>query len=144
EPCEQKEICKFDSRLEKLGRFQALVQRRAHPILSERIGEGDTPKCVGWLAIATTGGKAANTADGMSERETGRKCVASGKGRHSITSDVPDGSRERSQESSGKNAAGLKGTETEDLARVASVVTPIIDDEEQFGPDDAGEHNEYA
>ena len=57
---------------------------------------------------------------------------------------IPGGGQERGNQAAGKHASGLQCVEAENLAPVVGVVAPVVDDVENFGAYDSGEHDENA
>src|SRR5271163_174565 len=57
---------------------------------------------------------------------------------------IPGGGGEGGDEASGKNSAGLQCVDAEDVAGVAGVEAPVVDDVEHLGADDAAEDDENA
>ena len=61
-----------------------------------------------------------------------------------MLADIPDRRHRRAYQPSGKNATGLHRGPTEDVTRMRRVVTPVVDDIENLGADNAAQDDQNA
>src|SRR5882672_10619598 len=78
----------------------------------------------------------------MAEGESGSKSIAGAQSRHVAPSHIPSCHEKRADQAAGKNAAGLERVEAEDLAPVAGVCVPFVNDEQDFGSENASQNHE--
>src|ERR1700704_5314869 len=96
------------------------------------------------LSVAASCGETPDSSNRVSQRQAGRKRVARAESGHMVLTDIPRRSRERSEQSSGKNSSGLQRADAENLARMGRVFAPVINDVEDFGADDSAQHNQNS
>ena len=143
-PHQSKKNRQFSRRFQQLRRFQRLVQRRARPIIRQRIGKRNSPEMMCRFAVAASGGETSYTPDGVTDRQSGSKSVASGERRHVMFPDKPGSGGECADQSSRKNATRLQCADAENFSWMRRVDAPIVDDVEHLGADDSKQDNQNA
>src|SRR5215470_5426844 len=77
----------------------------------------------------------------MSKSQPGRKGVGGPQRRHVVAAHVPRGRQQGSNKTAGKYSSRLQSIEAEDVAPMARITAPVVDDIKNLGADDSGEHH---
>src|ERR1700722_3925248 len=96
------------------------------------------------LAVAASGSEATHAANGVAQGQTGSERVAGAERRHVVLAHIPGRCGERRDQSAGKNSAGLECADAENIAGMAGVIAPVIDDVKNLCAYDPAEHNQDA
>src|SRR5712692_5772699 len=99
---------------------------------------------MGFFAIAAAGRKTAKAPEHMTEGQAGRESIAGAQRRHVTPPDVPGRHEKGADQAAGKNSSRLESVEAEDLAPVAGVSIPLIDDEQCLGANNARQNDQDA
>src|SRR5581483_655882 len=99
---------------------------------------------MGRFAIATSGGEASDAADSVAQREPRREGITGAEGRHVVFPDVPCGGHEGGEQPSGEHSSGLERIDAEDFRGMGGVISPLVDDVEDLGAQDAAKDYENA
>src|SRR6266446_6496961 len=106
--------------------------------------ESNTPKVVSFFSIAAPGRKTSKSPEHMTEGEAGSESIAGAQRRHVPPPDVPGRHKKGADQPARKNSSGLESVEAEDLAPVAGVSIPLIDDEQHLGANNPRQYDQDA
>ena len=120
----------------ELHRMQRFIERHGR---GEIGAETDAPGEVAFPAPATAGGETTKTADGLADDDAGREHVHGWEQRHFLAAHHENCGDECNDKSAMKDARGLEGFESEDLARISEVLRQIKQEHEQLRAEDAGD-----
>ena len=144
EPHKQNKIEKLGGGFNQLRRLNSHAERRTTDRIRQRIGKDNAPRMIRRLAVTATGRETTEAAKHMSKSKSWSETVRSPQHWHVVTPHVPHGREQRGNQSAGKYASRLQRVETENLAPIAGVSAPVIDDVQNLGTDNAGEYDENA
>src|SRR5438128_250541 len=88
---------------------------------------------MGFFAIAAAGRKTTKAPEHMTEGKTGREPIAGAQRRHVASPHIPGRHEKSADQPARENSSRLQSVEAEDLAPVAGVSIPLIDNEQYLG-----------
>src|SRR3989442_7706082 len=97
-----------------------------------------------FFSIATAGRETSKPPERMTEGKAGRESIAGAQRRHVTPPDVPGRHQKGADQAAGKNSSRLESVEAEDLAPVARVSIPLIDDEQYLGSNNPRQNDQDA
>jgi hypothetical protein len=142
QPHQENEVKELSGGFDQLSRLQSFVEWCAGPTAGQRVGEDHAPEVIGRFAVAASSGEASEASQHVTEGESGSESIAGAQSRHVAPSHVPRCHEKRADQAAGKNAAGLQRVEAEDLAPVAGVCVPFVNDEQDLCTENAGKNHE--
>jgi len=105
------------------------------------MGKRNAPEMMGLFPETTSCSEATQTTDGMSNGQARGKSIARSERGNLVFANVPGGNCETRNKSTGKNSTCLQGAQAENIAQMAWIRTPLIDDVQQLGADYPGENH---
>ena len=144
QPHQEEEVRKFNGAFEELRGLEGNSQRSSSYGVGQRIVECDGPPMMSRLTVAASGGEASEAPQSVTESKARGKSIDSAESRHMIFAHVPSGGNEGGEQASRENSSRLQSVDAEDLADMAGVIAPLVDDVENLGAQDAAQNDENA
>jgi len=144
EPHEQNKIEKLGGSFDQLRWFNSHAERCSTDRIRQWICEDNAPRMIRGFSVTAARGKTTKTAEHMAKRQPRSETIRSAQHRHVVTPHIPHRCEQSGNQSAGKYAPCLQRVEAENLASIAGVSAPVIDDVQNLGADNSGEHNENA
>src|SRR5271154_4339312 len=129
QPDQNAEIQEFGGGLVELCGMKRDVQRRAADPCRDRVGKGYSPRKGCRFAVAAARCEAAETADGVSQRNRRRQQIEDGEKRKLLKMRVQNYPHNAADEPSVEDPGGLESGDAENLARICGVVVPVAEDQ---------------
>src|SRR5712664_4260589 len=106
--------------------------------------ESDAPEVMRFFSIAAAGRKTSKAPQHMTESKARCESIAGAQRRHVAAPHVPGRYEKCADQAAGKNSSRLESVEAEDLAPVAGVSIPLVDDEQYLGAKNPRQNDQDA
>src|ERR1700735_2817889 len=133
DPNQNKEINKLRGSFVKLRGMQMNAQGSPGYLRGSRIRKHHAPGDRRRLAVAASRGKTTQAANSMTEWQSCPKSVHYREQRHFLKIRIQANHQDSADDTAVKSSAGLKGVQTENIARIGNVVVPVAQDEPDLG-----------
>ena len=132
------------TRFVDLGRVERDIERDADIVIGILIGEGDSPRQRGRLAVAAAGRQASEAADGLSQGDSGRGEIGHRPARAASFLQIPGRGSQCQQQAAVINPGGTKRRERKDLPEVLGVILEIREKQNDLCAHQGGKNNDQA